>query len=377
MKHIIIFLFLIFTLTTCKRRQPEGPSSVPTLSTQEANNITAISCVTGGSIVYNGNNNILRKGICYGRNSQPTLIDSIIQYGGDGDIFTLVVTNLLPNTTYYARAFATNTQGTGYANNQIIFKTLVSAPILDNLSLVEITSTSAVLKGEILYNGGGSVTSKGICFSTSPNATVQNNVLYSSGITDTFSIAINGLNPETTYYIRAFAYNETELVYSSEKTITTPYQLFGIGYTYQGGIIFYIDDSGTHGLLAAPTDQSTNTGWGCAGITLSGANSTLPGGGVQNTLDIIGGCPSADIAAYYCNNLSLSGYTDWYLPSKEELQFMYQNLHATGKGNFSNLSYWSSTQTDANTAWGYHFGNNTQSSSNKNSPFAVRAIRAF
>jgi hypothetical protein len=373
--YLLVFILLYFTVS-CKKKQPEGPPALPSVSTYEATNISADSCLVGGMIISEGNRSIVKKGICYGINSIPTLSDNVIEYEGGAPFFSVAVKNLSPNTTYYVRAFATNEVGIGYANNQVIFKTQTNTPSIGSVLITNTSSTSITCKVTITNNGGSEITSKGICYSTSPNPTLQNSTIYSNTVTDTFSLTINRLTPEVRYYIKAFASNQAGTTYSGEINETTPFQLFAIGYTYQGGIIFYLDDSGNHGLLAAPYDQSTNTEWGCNGIDLIGANDSISGSGVQNTLDIISGC-TAISAAKYCSDLILSSYDDWYLPSKSELNRLYENLHATNKGNFSNISYWSSTESDANKAWSQHFGNNSKNTSNKNNPYAVRAIRAF
>ena len=137
-----------------------------------------------------------------------------------------------------------------------------------------------------------------------------------------------------------------------------------IGDNYQGGIIFYIFQSGdtgyvvgeTHGLIAAPGDQSATQGWGCPSTAISGADGTAIGTGNQNTIDIVAGCSTVNIAASVCANLVLNGYSDWFLPSKNELLLMYTNLKANNLGSFTSSFYWSSSEYDATHAWYCNFG---------------------
>ena len=158
-----------------------------------------------------------------------------------------------------------------------------------------------------------------------------------------------------------------------------------IGDTFQGGIIFYLDGIGG-GLIAAPTDQATINDfpdWGCYGFAINGADGLGLGTGSQNTIDIENGCTTSGTAADICANLSLAGFSDWYLPSIGELETMYLNIgegNALGLGNigsFVSAKYWSSTEKDDNKAWTWEFGSGYQESNSKTSNKYVRAVRSF
>ncbi|HOS16559.1 MAG TPA: DUF1566 domain-containing protein [Bacteroidales bacterium] len=156
-----------------------------------------------------------------------------------------------------------------------------------------------------------------------------------------------------------------------------------IGDYYQGGIIVYFLQAGDigydtnvkHGIIAAPYDQSSSVIWGCYGSEISGADSTSFGSGYQNTLDILAGCSTQDIAARICDNLVIGGYNDWYLPSKDELNKVYLNKDVIG--GFSNNNYWTSSEYNLNIAWIQNMGTGQQSYHVKHMTFKVRAIRSF
>jgi len=151
-----------------------------------------------------------------------------------------------------------------------------------------------------------------------------------------------------------------------------------IGQNYGGGIIFYIDETGQHGLVCAPSDQSTFAEWGCSSIMIVGADGTAVGTGYQNTIDIVNGCSTAGIAARICYDLELNGYEDWFLPSKDELNLMYVNLHLNGLGGFASAYYWSSTEPSINfNAYYQAFDYGSQFLSYKTGTYYVRAVRAF
>jgi hypothetical protein len=131
----------------------------------------------------------------------------------------------------------------------------------------------------------------------------------------------------------------------------------------------------TNGLITTTSNQSTGSQWGCSGTSISGTSTSL-GTGLANTTAIVNGCTSTTIAARLCNNLVSGGYSDWYLPSRDELTRLYNNRISIG--GFNNASYWSSSQVGSTTAWSINFSNGSSSStSTKSTLMYVRAIRKF
>lgn len=154
-----------------------------------------------------------------------------------------------------------------------------------------------------------------------------------------------------------------------------------LGDFYQGGVVFYLlrpDDIGydlniTHGLIAVPSNKNTAQ-WGCYGISIPGTNTAI-GTGAQNTTAIVAGCAQTGIGAKNCDDLILNGYNDWFLPSRDELNLMYQNNGVIG--GFGTSDYWSSSEYDNGYAWFKSFNSGYQYDNNKNFSRSVRAIRAF
>ena len=151
-------------------------------------------------------------------------------------------------------------------------------------------------------------------------------------------------------------------------------QTMHIGDKYGGGIVFYLDGTGQHGLIAALNDLSSATQWGCKGTSIGGTRGGI-GKGKTNTTDILNGCSDSDIAALICHNLSLNGFNDWFLPSKGELNQMYLNKNSIG--SFANDEFWSSSEASMDNAWVQNFTNGKQENCAKNNLKNVRAIRAF
>jgi hypothetical protein len=154
-----------------------------------------------------------------------------------------------------------------------------------------------------------------------------------------------------------------------------------IGDHKEGGIVFWIDGSGVHGLVSALADEGYAE-WGCYGTAIGpDAQHVGIGTGDTNTTAILTVCPDIGIAAGYCDELTLNGYSDWYLPSKDELYEMY--LQQMTIGGFESTSwYWSSTEAadsdePENAAWLVDFADGNIGWAGKDSPLLVRCIRKF
>jgi len=156
-----------------------------------------------------------------------------------------------------------------------------------------------------------------------------------------------------------------------------------IGQSYQGGIIFWLDDTGQHGLIAATADQSEGITWYNGTYRCTGTTGTGLYAGAMNTALIVAtqiadnetGNFAAKVCADYTVTVSGVTYGDWYLPSRYELNLLYQQRNAVG--GLASAYYWNSTESGSNFAYGLDLGNGGYINAGKASTFMVRAIRAF
>jgi hypothetical protein len=354
------------------------------ITTNTLSSITQTTATCGGNIVSDGAATITSRGVCWSNtNSAPTISDNKTLDGTGIGTFSSSMSGLLPGTTYYVRAYATNSVGTAYGTIRTFTTLSPTLPtgIITN-SISSITQNSALSGGSIANNGGASITSKGVCWSsTTSSPTIANSTTNNGSGTNTFTSSLTGLSANTTYYVRAYATNSVGTAYGNTLTFTT--LNLTVGQSYQGGKIAYIfvpGDNGyiagqIHGLIATTSNQSLGSQWGCSGTSIVGT-STVLGTGLANTSAIVNGCVTTTIAAAICNNLSFGGYTDWYLPSRDELSKLYSNR--TLIGGFSNVPYWSSSQASSTTAWSINFSTGASSSTtSKTTSMYVRAIRKF
>ena len=149
-----------------------------------------------------------------------------------------------------------------------------------------------------------------------------------------------------------------------------------IGQSYGGGIVFYVDGTGQHGLIAATSDQSSTATWGCMGTLIFGTSNSI-GTGQANTTKIVTDCSDVGNAARICDELEFNGYSDWFLPSWGELIEMYQQRAVIGGFPDSPVFYWSSTEDSNNSARALFFYNGYGVYPNKSDNNYVRAIRAY
>ena len=194
------------------------------VTTDAVSNVTKNTAICGGNVTSDGGGTVTARGVCWSTSQTPTINDRRTANGTGKGTFTANITGLTPNTTYYVRAYATNEAGTSYGA-QKSFTTLgeetVTEPTVSTNSVSSITANTAICGGNVTSDGGGTVTARGVCWSTSQNPTISNNRSIDGIGTGNFTSNLSNLAPQTTYYVRAYATNEAGTSYGAQKSFTT------------------------------------------------------------------------------------------------------------------------------------------------------------
>ena len=181
---------------------------IPSLVTTNISNITGSKATAANQILSDGGATITQRGVCWSSlNSNPTINDSANIATSATSTYDVNLSTLMANTTYWLRAYATNSAGTGYSP-AISFRT--SGPNIAELSdvlITNITRTTAVASASINSNGGALLSNYGICVSTQNTMIPKMCYWVNGNIRGSYSLNINNLNPGSTYYVRAYANN--------------------------------------------------------------------------------------------------------------------------------------------------------------------------
>lgn len=197
--------------------------TTPTVTTSIVTNITENSATAGGNVINDGGSLVTERGVCWSTNPNPTASGThmVASTAGTG-AFTCQLTGLTSGTTYYIRAYAINSQGPSYGNDEV-FTTDMNLPIVTIDEITDITTISAIVHGNVTDSGGTYIYERGFCWSTNHNPTTNNSHIICGSGTGVFSGTIKPLQGSTTYYVRAFANIEGGTTYGSEMSFETAY----------------------------------------------------------------------------------------------------------------------------------------------------------
>lgn len=214
---IVCFTAVLVMLQGCKK------ATVPELTTVGVTQITINSASSGGTVISDGGEDITEKGVCWSRVASPTIADSKTSDGVGSANFTSNMVGLAEGQPYFVRAYAINSVGTAYGNEVTFTTSQVTGAVLTTTAATNLTSTTATAGGNITNAGGGTISARGVCWSsTFQSPTIDHNKFVSGTGEGIFTSTITGLTDGTIYYYRAFATNSFGTSYGEPYQFITP-----------------------------------------------------------------------------------------------------------------------------------------------------------
>jgi uncharacterized protein (TIGR02145 family) len=199
-----------------------SPPTIATLQTKDITEITPTTAVCTGEIINDGYSPITERGICWNTRPNPLITDNkIVKESGIG-LYSVKISGLIQNRTYYLRAYAINSAGIGYGSS-LGFTTSheIELPMPFTVQIKGVTLSSSIAYGNLTSTGYGIITDRGFCWNTTGNPTIEDHKISNGMGLGTFYSYINNLAENTDYFIRAFATNEAGTGYGDVLSFKT------------------------------------------------------------------------------------------------------------------------------------------------------------
>jgi len=283
-----------------------GSTQAPIVTTQAVTGIYETTATGNGTITDLGYSNPTAHGVCWNVTGIPTIADNATDEGPAvaTGAFTSALTGLTPNTTYYVRAYATNTTGTAYGD-EVSFTTSPVAPTVTTQAVTNITTTTATGNGTITDLGSPNPTAHGVCWNTTGNPMPADNFTNegAADATGPFTSNITGLTPNTTYYVRAYAFNTAgttlgdQVSFSTTAILPSTYQVTYDGNGNTGGAV-PVDASSPYAAGATVTVLGNTGSLVRDGFTFNGWNTAANGSGDSYAAGETFTMPAANVTLY-------------------------------------------------------------------------------
>lgn len=345
------------------------------------------SLTVQSSLLSNGHDKNTVKGFCWSTQNNPTLSDNkyVIESSKEESFSYSIPWSFIG--TIYVRSFAINKIDTVYSEvvSTIWTGDADNIPIINLNSLDNIQFYSVKINCHLVSDGGLALEEKGVFISENPQPNSSNSIkILDNEVANYFSILATDLIDNKTYYIRAFAKNFAFTGLSNVLSFTTRnfYNVGEVGPA--GGRIFFAKSDtigGWNFMEAAAVDYIGQLKWSTSNSVFINNTSTDLGNGIINTNNIVNEFGANTYAAYSSSVYVVNNFSDWFLPSRDELIKMYENLYLNGIGSFSiNSNYWSSSEDNyySQNAWSVKMsGNGEIATFPKSDMYKSRFIRKF
>ncbi len=196
-------------------------SYLPILQTIAVDKIVQNSARSGFILVSAGASSVTARGICWSTSSNPTIADSKYQSPLTSSPQYMYLSSLIGNTTYYVRAYATNSYGTSYGETFSFTTTEYTLPVVETISLTNAGGKVVTCNGTVSNSGGyNKYTARGFCWSTSNNPTLSDSVVvHSNVLLGSYTMDITFPVSNVTYYVRAYATNAIGTTYGAVMSV--------------------------------------------------------------------------------------------------------------------------------------------------------------
>ncbi len=409
--------------------------SLPVLNVLNATEIGSTTAILNAEIIESGMPNYTERGFVYSLTSAPTMENTLAKVSAevnDKSKYSCTLDGLIVGETYYVRAYAINSVGIAYSSNEIHFTTKTSLPqvTVQLPTDINVATGSAVLHGTMEELGTPAATEQGFVYSLLSLPTIEDTKVISPTIVKgTYHLNVTDLPLDKTIYVRSYAKSEVGVAYSDTSVVLSTYAIAPqvttmeaqdvdmengtatfVGRIDNAGTPEYIERGFVYSTMHDPTVNdnkivANGTGEGRFSLYATGLPKNKPfyvrayakserAGTVYGDEVVVGkldwvilaaagiavqkqdlGRGAWDTANSMCENSILGGYTDWRLPTKEELMVLYNNRELIG--GFEDSSYWSSTSYGYSSYYYISFG--TGSLYTKDSVYScrVRAVRTL
>ena len=320
----------------------ETTAKLATVVTVEASNVLSSSFVAGGNITNDGGATVTERGLCYGTSAGVSVDNVKVPAGSAGKgVFEVTVSGLSAGATYYYRAYAINSVGIAYGSELSATTPSAQPATVETAQVVDAVGSSAICGGYVTDDGQSFVSARGVCWATHENPTIEDSKTVDGSGLGEFTSTLTDLEVGVTYYVRAYATNDTGTVYGEQFSFTTIEAKLPTINTYE------VTEKTTVGAHCGGEITSD----GGARITAKGVcwathknptiddNKTEDGSGIDSFVSEITGLTEGTV--YYCRAYAINAvgiaygnerpFAPWYLDNGESMLLVKGGTFTVGK----------------------------------------------